>query len=165
MDSYEVVKKRRNLMKASVIFQLIFSLIGITLSLLDMLEPDTTHYLNAFEEYNIKLSSLQEFVNDKKVCVLTISIIFSMIAFFGYPGYKYDKIVLIVFHVLLSSILDIFSLFFFLIYIIKDHEYQLLKYLPVPFIVLVVSIMGLNYLHFLWNGSEELGEAPFSISL
>ena len=106
---------------------------------------------------NLRTNYFQQNKYEKYVSLI-INALFTFIAFVGYPGYKYDKKALVLFHAVSISIFSLaVGVFFGWAIVLKNQNF--LIFAVIPFVGVIVSLFALNYLHLLWTCTEE-GEVP-----
>ena len=137
--------RKVNRIKISVVLQILFALIGIFLSVYDILGDPGLPDDNAITSTG-PLISIGASKQNTEYYILGIHIFYLLIAFIGYPGYKYEKTILIILHAYLTAIPSVCILVYFTWGII-DEDYYFFKYLLSPLLGIIVSSLGLLYIH------------------
>lgn len=139
-------------MKVAVVFQMVFGLIGISLSIYEISTKSSlvssTLAFTSTKLFTDILTTSQEYY------MLGIHISYILIAFIGYPGYKYRKSLLISFHAFTTAILSI-CIFTYFIYFIIDGATYYLKYLMSPIAGILISCLGMRDLHSKLTGFKD----------
>ena len=148
---------RLKCMKIAVIFQLVFGLIGIAVSAYEFFKTPSAPSMSPASIHQVSLYFLPD-NDDQSYYILSINLSYTILAFIGYPGYKYDKKMLIIFHAILTGILSVISSIYYGWSIIEE-KHNLFIYILTPIIGIIVSSLGLRHLHFIWS-LDESGEIP-----